>query len=288
MLPDRIYVPTEGDIIYHYCSSDSFLAICTSQCLRFSDVFAMNDFMEMYWGYHMWERAAGAMLASGKVERALVDDIDAIVHESTGRALSLAACFSRNGDVLSQWRAYADDGTGYALGFKAAAMVKLAVHPLRVEYDPETQLAEIKSLILALHEVESTVDKPRGPEFFESCARLAFDLAALKNPAVSEEDEVRLVRLVNFEPSNSSLRLVDPGGTAVDKSAEPHSVVFHASKGIPVAHVDLDFTNSGAVSPISDVVLGPRNEALPSGVSIFLETLGIPNVKVRKSAASYR
>ena len=30
------------------------------------------------------------------------------------------SCFSADGDVLSQWRAYADDGHGFAIGFAPA------------------------------------------------------------------------------------------------------------------------------------------------------------------------
>ena len=33
-------------------------------------------------------------------------------------------CFSTNGDDLGQWRAYADDGKGYALGFDGPALVR--------------------------------------------------------------------------------------------------------------------------------------------------------------------
>ncbi|MGH8565602.1 MAG: DUF2971 domain-containing protein [Gammaproteobacteria bacterium] len=288
MLPKRRYLPSEDEVIYHYCSVDSFLAICTSKRLRFSDLFTMNDFMEMRWGYHMWERAAGAVIGSGEVDKGLIDDIDAVISDSTLRALPLASCFSRDGDVLSQWRAYADDGAGYALGFKASVIAAMAVHALRVEYDPEQQMAEIKTLIHAIREVESAEQQPRSPDFVETCARLTFDLAAFKNPAFSEEEEIRLIRLVNLEKSNAFLRLRDPGGTAPGPSADPQPVAFHISKGIPVAHIDLDFTNGGTTAPLAEVMLGPRNDALWSGVLVLLETLGLPGVKVRRSGASYR
>ena len=31
--------------------------------------------------------------------------------------LPLIGCFSKNGDLLSQWRAYAEDGKGFSIGF---------------------------------------------------------------------------------------------------------------------------------------------------------------------------
>lgn len=51
---------------------------------------------------------------------------------------------------------------------------------------------------------------------------------------------------------------------------------------------DIDFTNGGAINPIKEVVLGPKNDAIPMGISVFLETLGVGNVRIRKSKASYR
>jgi len=35
------------------------------------------------------------------------------------------ACFSAADDLLSQWRAYADDGCGFAIGFNARYFEKL-------------------------------------------------------------------------------------------------------------------------------------------------------------------
>lgn len=35
------------------------------------------------------------------------------------------SCFSSSGDILSQWRAYADDGAGFSIGFKRAELERL-------------------------------------------------------------------------------------------------------------------------------------------------------------------
>src|SRR5688572_7105323 len=103
MLPNRQYSPNDSDVIYHYCSAESFLAICNSKCIRLTDVFSMNDFMEMRWGYHVWEMAATKVADETGIE--FLNDIDLVIHESGGKALPLAACLSRDGDLLSQWRA---------------------------------------------------------------------------------------------------------------------------------------------------------------------------------------
>lgn len=286
MLFDREYKPGATDILYHYCTADTLHAICTAKKLRFCDIFSMNDFMEMHWGYQVWEQAATELLPDFGKE--FLDAIDLVIHTSGIKALPLASCLSRAGDVLSQWRAYAKDGTGYAIGFNAELLNKLPVRPLQVLYDFDQQVKEVKTIVKALHEAEDSENHTRGHDFLDACARISFDLAALKNPAFAEENEVRLLHLVNFAPSNQSLRLVDPGGTSFEKPADPQPMSFFIRESVPVAHVDIDFTDSGKINPVREVFIGPKNGALSSSISVYLETMGIPNVQVKRSTASYR
>lgn len=288
MLSDRIYKPSAQELVYHYCTPETFLAICSGKKLRFSDLFAMNDFMELHWGYSMWEEAATRLGRNHEVARSFLDEVDRVIHATGRRTLALASCLSRNGDVLSQWRAYADDGREYAVGFHAQTIQLMAVRAFRVEYAPEAQIAEVSTLVRKLYADFAAGDRGEASAFQEACEFLAIDLAAFKNPAFSEEDEVRLVHALAFEPSGASAKLVDSGGTAFDIPTERVPVAFHMRDGIPVAHVDLDFAGSVPPNIVREVVIGPRCPALPSGISIFLETIGLTNVTVRKSLASYR
>ena len=286
MLHNRRYTPSEGELLYHYCSPHTFLTICDTKRLRFSDLFSMNDFMEVHWGYWVWQQAAGSLL--DEVGKDFLDAIDGVIHASGVKALALASCMSRKGDVLSQWRAYGADGTGYSIGFEATELVQLAIQPLCVEYDVNKQMEEVKAFIRGIHEVETEEGVKQGPDFIHTCLRLAFDLTSFKNPAFVEEDEVRLIHMLNFEPSNGSLRLVDPGGTAFGQPSRAQDVGFHISRSTPVAHLDIPFTANARPCPIAEVVLGPKNESMLAGVSVMLETVGLADVNVRKSKASYR
>lgn len=282
----RYYDPPDGELLYHYCDAEALLAICTSKKMRFSDIFSMNDFMEMHWGYRVWEKAASALIDT--VGREFLDKIDEVFHNSGIFGLVVTSCFSLDGDVLSQWRAYADDGQGYAIGFNARDLIQLPTRPLRVLYDEDAQVQEVKKIVTTLHKVEKTADEQYGSDFREICHILAYDLAALKNPAFSEEKEVRLIHLLDFNKSNSSLRLTDAGGYAFGKESEGVSVQFRMKDNVPTPFIELDFTDNGNINPVKQVVMGPRNDALPSAISIFLETTGIGSVDVKKSKASYR
>jgi hypothetical protein len=246
----------------------------------------MNDFMEMHWGYYIWEQAAGEVLET--VGKDFLDDIDSIIHTSGVRVLPLAACFSRQGDVLSQWRAYGADGSGYAIGFNASMLVQLPNKALKVEYDRKKQVKEVKDFILALHNVEEAEEHKRGPDFFRHCATLAIDLSSYKNPAFVEEDEIRLIHLLNFQSSNSTLKLEDAGGQVGDQMIAKQEVKFRIKQSTPVPYLDMDFEGMEKKSSIAEVILGPKNDSLMHGISVFLETLGHGNVEIKKSAASYR
>ena len=286
MIIPRIYKPKRSDIIYHYCNAEAFLSICTGRRIRLSDIFSMNDYLEMHWGYSIWEKAANKLIAELGYE--FIDAIDKIIHSSGMFGLIVSSSFSQDGDVLSQWRAYTDDGTGYAIGFKASDMIKLAVRPLKVLYDEKQQIKELSTLLKAFHRAESDQEIKFGNDFVRTCYSIAYDLAAFKNPAFKEEKEIRLTHLLNFEPSNNFIKLKDLGGYAFNKTKESEDVKFRTRGYGILPFIDIDFSNKGEVNPIKEVIIGPKNQMRISAISVFLETIGVGSVNVKKSYASYR
>ncbi len=286
MIVSRIYEPTDDEIIFHYCDANTFHSICTNKTLRLSDLFSMNDFLEIHWGYSIWEKAATEIIK--EVGREFLDKIDEVIHSFGLKGLITAACFSKNGDVLSQWRAYADNGKGYAIGFKAKDILQLPVRPLKVLYDEVEQIAELKKIILEINEAEKLRGDKFERDFQESCGSIPFDLAAFKNPAFQEEQEIRIIHVLSFIKSNSFLKLVDTGGTAFGKKVDGRPIKFRMSDNIPVAFIEEDFSNEGKLNPIVEVIIGPKNDVLLTAISVFLETIGLSSVKIKKSKASYR
>jgi hypothetical protein len=61
---------------------------------------------------------------------------------------SYITCFSRKGDLLSQWRAYGDDGRGVSIGFDSKLLYKVDsrkndIYVEDVLYDKEKQIEDI-------------------------------------------------------------------------------------------------------------------------------------------------
>jgi|UPI00066E958D hypothetical protein len=281
----REYRPRTDELLYHYCSPETFLAICSGKKIRFCDIFSMNDYLEMHWGYSMWQEAATQLADS--LGQEFLDRVDAVISGSGFAALPLASCFSTNGDTLSQWRAYASDGLGFSIGFDARRILGLPANPLAVSYSEEQQVFEIAQYVKVAHLVMQK-EPENDIKLFELAFRLAMDLSSYKNPAFAEESEVRLVHLARYEESANGRKLIDFQGTAFGEEYAPQPIKFFMKQGSPVAYIDLDFIGPDGENPIRSVIVGPKNQSLTTSISVMLETLGLPGVDVVKSKASYR
>lgn len=282
MIISREYKPKENDLIYHYCDSNAFFSICTNRKLWMNDLHSMNDFMELHWGYSIWEEAASTRFQ--KYGKEFFDEIDEVIHFSGFQGLLLASCFSTDKDVLSQWRAYADDGKGYVIGFDANELLGLPTRALQVLYDKEQQIKEATATIDALYQLKQ--EEPN--EFKTLCSVFGYDLSAFKNPAFIEEKEIRLIHLLDFKKSNDFMKLVDKGGVYFDEKRKGEEVKFRIKQDIPTPYIELDFSNHNKINPIKEVVIGPKNEVMKTAITIFLETIGIEKVEINKSNVSYR
>jgi hypothetical protein len=106
--------------VYHYTNDAGLQGILHSGTLWLTDIFDLNDPSELRHGFAQATRilkgraAAGppeSDLFAGQFERFLIDGgIEAAAH-------FFVCSFSKSGDELGQWRAYADNGRGYSLGF---------------------------------------------------------------------------------------------------------------------------------------------------------------------------
>ena len=268
------YRPKSNELIYHYCNSDSFNNICQNKTIRLSDLFLMDDGLEIKWGYSIWIDVANQLIST--LGHDFIDKIDKIIHEFGLHSLIISSSFSMKGDILSQWRAYAADGKGFCIGFKAKDLFQLPVYPVKIIYNNKEQIRKIKSAVKFIH--ENT--KEFGKVFFELCFQLMVELASLKNPSFDEEKEIRIIHLLTFQQEKKSLKLIDKGGYALGCETSGQEIKYRFRDDCPIAYQDYDFTINKLINPIKQVILGPKNNSLPSGISVYLTTLGIENVQI--------
>jgi len=144
--------------IYHYTNDVGLKGILESGRLWLTDIFNLNDPSELRHGFHgiieAWKGKGfyGWAEAEGIAAFLKYLDEDAKFRE----AAHLFTCsFSADGEDLGQWRAYADDGRGYALGFDRAALERAFIQvespsfaqAFRIQYDND-RLTDLQNKIV--------------------------------------------------------------------------------------------------------------------------------------------
>jgi hypothetical protein len=140
MIKDRFYEPHSGELIYHYCRPEAFLEIIKNRSMWFSAYWVMNDALEREWGYTRFFRVLEALRS--ELNQEFIEQVITGIRFGTFTNVAMISCYSLDADVLSQWRAYADDGRGFAIGFDPA-VIKMPAKKLRVLYDEDTQFNEL-------------------------------------------------------------------------------------------------------------------------------------------------
>lgn len=208
----------------------------------------------------------------------------------------LAFCLSSEGDLLSQWRGYADDGHGVSIGFDKDYLCHLArkdspglvpsieLTPVRYESTDHEAVAEIvldalgenlDAFLRSMSDAEErghVVDRMQswreGLQDMDGSAAefvVLADAYTLKMPAFREEKEWRLLASQRRNESNLYRSLRD--------------------RLVPYMRLELPKTESPA---ILKVILGPKNLTPPDVVKGMLALHGFHGVAVERSAATYR
>jgi len=115
---DKVNAKKPPPIIYHYTGDSGLRGILETGRLWLTDVFSLNDPSELNHGFSLLLKA----LMSKAVSQDAKDFAQGLVDFSKRGGIRqsgnhFVCSFSESGDDLGQWRAYADNGRGYALGF---------------------------------------------------------------------------------------------------------------------------------------------------------------------------
>jgi hypothetical protein len=296
MLINRLHDPKKSEVIYHYCAAETFLNVIQRKTIRFSDANLLNDAHEVRWGYSVFIKAVNELLnREGRyknappIPREFFDRIDEIWSNSVFQISNFVACFSLDGDSLSQWRAYADDGMGVTIGFKTVELRRLPVQIYEVLYDVEQQTEEMTDALgSSFLEYQSMGLQLDDKWLRERSVEIAASSIALKNPAWRDEKEVRCHHLVDAKLGRASWKLEDGGGIRDGRPLPGQPIQFQARKGVIVPFFDEPFEVSDNHQPILEVVLGPRYPANPGALKFVLGNAGYHNVSIRAAGSAYR
>jgi hypothetical protein len=111
-------------VIYHYTNDVGLRGILETGQLWLTDIFSLNDPSELSHGFSHAIKIMNEKAINGPPEsKTFAKNFAAYPLAEIQESMPFCMCsFSSCGDDLGQWRAYADNGRGYALGFDAKAL----------------------------------------------------------------------------------------------------------------------------------------------------------------------
>jgi hypothetical protein len=283
--------------LYHYTNESGLKGIIENQTIWFTDYRHLNDPSELVHGMEMARDVMRfvATGADGRLRLFLELLADMFSDRNFSATLEFfIASFSRQRDDLGQWRAYADNGRGYAIGLAPNLFAisdeenlqpneKVVVGPVIYRTDQvlaRHQLAIDQAAAIFLETVTANADlvsdKTIGIPFMQEFARaiiaspLIWNCLTTKHPAYQHEQEVRLIIL--------GLR---------DQLMPYIKTRLRGSETVPYIMHDMPVRKP---HNIGEIVVGPA--APPDAertVRTFLTSLGgDPNVPVSRSDIPYR
>lgn len=107
-----------SDLVYHYCSIESFIKIVEGKSLKFSDIKKSNDDkeIELLWQYY------SEYIEKNSSNPYVKSSLNYFKEEQMNATDFLVCCFSNTKDALHLWNCYANKGV--AIGFRKDALIE--------------------------------------------------------------------------------------------------------------------------------------------------------------------
>lgn len=279
-------------IIYHYCSIDSFLSIIQNRCLWLTDSAYTNDLKEM----HMMDEVFYSALEDlyRKKELDLGQIIKAKSLYEASRFSVFLGCFSIDGDLLGQWRDYADQGKGFAIGFSPAKMNfdKYPIH-LNVDftnryfleevvYSNEAQLLRVSPIVkgwLQMHGLcqDAKAFTENAMEMVSDDIRFSTLRYCCKHDSFSSEKEIRAMWIPPL--------FKDEKGYMIEKNRKAYKKIkFRAAGNKFIPYTEMPFE----IESVKQIILGPKNDMKDhiDTLKLFLHSAGYDDHKLEISISN--
>lgn len=191
--------------VYHYCSVDTFLKIIQNKSLRLTDIGKSNDYEERV---YIEKKIHEELFRQLENELSIKEFENVLKVEEKCRnmlredVILYAMCFSEEKDLLSQWRGYANNGSGVAIGFSKNILDLVNKEPYGLTFKPICYQEEQQNIV-AMEQVKTIINtmqiKNTFAAFSEVYENEIANIGCMKAPEFSEEKEWRLCIAVSPE-----------------------------------------------------------------------------------------
>lgn len=260
----------------HYTSLEGALGIISGNDLWLTNTRFSNDDEEMIYGRTLVIKVLDDL--KNEMSIAFLDSVRESLEETKDEQVYIC-CFCENDNLLSQWRGYAENGSGVSIEFNPDGFIDITGHDSlhglmrlwKVFYREEQQRQIIRDCL--------DYQWPVQPEerVMYAVNALQFFMPTFKNPDFQEEKERRLI----FTP-------YPVGGPKLK---------FRTSRRILVPYLSLRELAQppGAPGPAFQLPIkslligpGPHRKLNVESVKMALEAYGHPDVPVRATSTPFR
>ena len=308
-------------VLYHYCSLSTFKSILDNKSIWLSDIRRSNDSLELQW---IMGKCQSYIL------QAWVDYVEAVKKERGLEVLSLehfdrfkdlynlvsaydadddtknwVFCLSEKADDLGQWRGYADDGKGIAIGFNSAVfktinqigqIVRSTTVDLKFDKVHYSE-RDIKAFFdRAVGAQKITVDMSPDDVIEKLKRALGFSYMfapMFKNDKFRDEKEWRIVYSMHFgDLMNGQKPGIPNAENKYTDTLTLEKYAFAQRGNTLVSHLELGLPQMKRA--IHNITIGPKSDITPTDVKLYLISLGLldnfadDSIEVQRSAISYR
>lgn len=272
--------------LYHYTDGAGFIGILTNQNVRATHCRHLNDRRELTIGTELVREVVDELATDPNVDPALFTTLKKQLerHPTDQWFMPFIASFTEKGDLLSQWRAYADNGAGYALGLNLSVPVVpgLMIFLLRCEYDAAAFCDRVRNAFLKVAAVlaryRQNCTRPEDVEWLyrSAVSTLGFHVATLvtrlKAHGFHEECEWRLVAAGATDDADAELAHFGTG----PRGLRPY--------------VELPLCEPDEQIPIVKIYVGPTQDPATglAAAELFLRKLRYPKSLAVGSEIPYR
>ena len=302
-------------ILYHYCSLSTFYSIVKNKSIWLSDISKSNDSLELKWikgqcRYYIMKAFtdyAKAVQENGELEKVDFEAFEKIRNQledlySFETDKCWVFCLSEKQDDLGQWRSYADDGCGVAIGFKSLYFKEI-MKKGETEYDATSTVTfdhiayrdkDVEKLFYDTCGLSSITPHMNSEEVLKRLRTAIVASLVLapfyKNKKFVEEKEWRLVfstltkaLIAGKTPQKEFDTLLPDCGIKYDFTVKNNELISH-----------IELSDDKMASNISEIWIGPKCKISSIDLRMFLISVGFiqdfndDSILIHKSQASYK
>jgi len=274
--------PAASGIFYHYTTTSGLEGILRSGGLRATYRMEMNDHSEFEYARKLIFKELKKLGKRNDFPPPAQDmatyafkNLDKFLNNTTKVSSAYCACLTVSSDDKRQWEAYAESGSGFAIGFDLLQLLKVQkldaqwhgpyIYCDPVIYDQRRQCELVWDLVEAGYRDLQT--------FAENISKQSDHLTALRD-RITREIVICLFVAIDFikAPRYSSERemrlMLDSNDGTLNASKIQH--YERNNQSIPYIFMDLRNPNTGCI-PLAEVRIGPKGNF--SEKKVFLNSL---------------